>query len=61
VYKGIRLGIILFIISEIIFIMLRYLIIKHRKQETAIKLKETIQPYVIAVGLHFTRGILYRH
>jgi len=28
--------------------------IKHRKQETATKLKETVQPYIIAVGLHFT-------
>jgi len=36
--------------------------IKHRKQETATKLKETVQPYIIAVGLHFTAiEAFYRH
>jgi len=36
--------------------------IKYWKQETATKLKETVQPYIIAVGLHFTAiAILYRH
>lgn len=28
--------------------------VKRRRQETATKLKEIVQPYIIVVGLHFT-------